>query len=223
MINILNIDGVSFEYGNRNILSDIFLDIRTGVISGLLGRNGAGKSTLLNILSGYIKAPNSSIRLNGDHLESSMISQGVINFCPQYSYIPGEFSIKKIFFDYDLKLSDFNKTFKENQIQEKQQYKHLSGGEKRLLDIFLVVKSKTMFTILDEPFSFLMPIHIEKVKELIISEIPSKGYIITDHLYEHVLELCDQVYLLKEGKTHLANNQADLIDLGYILPKISIY
>jgi ABC-type lipopolysaccharide export system ATPase subunit len=68
---------------------------------------------------------------------------------------------------------------------------------------------------LDEPFTHLSPLQIEKVKELLLEEKTNKGFLITDHLYREVLDICDSLYLLADGETQLTQSVADLETLGY--------
>jgi len=69
---------------------------------------------------------------------------------------------------------------------------------------------------LDEPFSQVMPVHIETIKSIINKENMKKGIIITDHLYEHIIDICDEIYVILNGKTYLTKENGDLIKLGYL-------
>jgi ABC-type lipopolysaccharide export system ATPase subunit len=69
---------------------------------------------------------------------------------------------------------------------------------------------------LDEPFSHLMPIHIETMIEILVEEKQHKGILITDHLYEPIVNCADRLYALSNGKTHLVKKMEDLERLGYI-------
>ncbi len=51
---------------------------------------------------------------------------------------------------------------------------------------------------------------------LLIEEQKSKGILITDHLYEHILDLSDSIYILSNGRTHLTKKSIDLEKLGYV-------
>jgi ABC-type lipopolysaccharide export system ATPase subunit len=68
---------------------------------------------------------------------------------------------------------------------------------------------------LDEPFTHLSPLQIEKAKELLIEEKQNKGLLITDHLYRQVLDICDNLYVLSNGQVHLTKSQSDIERLGY--------
>jgi ABC-type lipopolysaccharide export system ATPase subunit len=51
---------------------------------------------------------------------------------------------------------------------------------------------------------------------LIQEEKANKGLIITDHLYQDVIDICDNLYVLSNGKTHIINHVEELEVLGYV-------
>jgi hypothetical protein len=65
----------------------------------------------------------------------------------------------------------------------------------------ITLRSKTKFVMLDEPFTHLNPLQIEKVKELLLEEKQNKGLLVTDHMFTHIVDISDSLYLLKNGKT----------------------
>jgi ABC-type lipopolysaccharide export system ATPase subunit len=98
---------------------------------------------------------------------------------------------------------------------EKQTIRSLSGGERRLIEVYVLIKSQSQFTMLDEPFSHIMPVHVEKIKGLLVSEKAHKGFIITDHLYQHIIDSCDRLYVLANGQLHLTKSLEDIETFGY--------
>lgn len=218
MINRLDVDSIQFQYGSRKILSDIFVNCSTGTITGLLGRNGQGKSTLLNVIFGSMKASFQSIRINDCPI--SQFGDGkriLVNYLPQFSFVPGGTRVETVFSDYQVDHLGLFDYFPDLSKIQKNKFRELSGGEKRLIEIYIIVKSDSLFTILDEPFSYLMPTQIEVVKQLIKSETIKKGFIVSDHLYEHILEISNHIYLLKDGKTNNVRSIDDLQRLGYLI------
>ena len=69
---------------------------------------------------------------------------------------------------------------------------------------------------LDEPFSQIMPLHIDSIKRLILREKGNKGIIVTDHLYRYIVDICDDLYVINNGKTYLTKSIQDLETLGYV-------
>jgi ABC-type lipopolysaccharide export system ATPase subunit len=84
-----------------------------------------------------------------------------------------------------------------------------------LVEVYVVVKSPSRFAMLDEPFTHLSPLQVEKVKELLLQEKQQKGFLVTDHMYHQVLDICDDLYVLSNGKTHLTKTEADIQALCY--------
>ena len=85
-----------------------------------------------------------------------------------------------------------------------------------MVELYIIARSRTYFAMLDEPFTHLSPIQIEKAKELLLEEKNNKGLLITDHMYRQVFDICDDVYVLSNGKTHLTSSLADVESLGYV-------
>ena len=124
--------------------------------------------------------------------------------------------MQRIFNDFELEYDLFTLVFSEFKGKQKLSVGRLSGGERRLVEIYVIVKSASQFVMLDEPFTQLTPIQIEKVKLLLLEEKENKGLFITDHIYKHVVDISDSIYVLANGRTHLTKHFSDLERLGYV-------
>jgi len=160
-----------------------------------------------------------SVRLNGAHMEQKSRSHKDIRYLPQFNFTPKSTTLKRIFKDFKLDFSDFITLFPEFENFYNNKLSLLSGGEKRIIEIYSIVASPTKFCLLDEPFSQVMPVHVNAIKDLIIREKKNKGMVITDHLYEHIMEISDNLYLLIDGKTNPISNLDDLTKHGYTRKK----
>ncbi|MCB9360686.1 MAG: ATP-binding cassette domain-containing protein [Flavobacteriales bacterium] len=215
MTNRLEVDGVFLEFGVKRVLQNIYLKCETGKVTGLLGKNGAGKTCLLKILFGTLIPNDKSIRINETSLVSSYRSPKDIKYLPQTKLIPISLSVRRVFKDFELNFRDFTAFFPEFKHLYNSKLSVLSGGERRVIEIYSILVSPSKFCMLDEPFSQIMPIQIETIKKLIIREKENKGIIITDHLYNHIIDLSDDVYVLSDGKTYFARGINDLEILKY--------
>jgi ABC-type lipopolysaccharide export system ATPase subunit len=211
----LEADGIELSFGSRKILSDIYICCASGEITGLLGRNGQGKSCLMNIIYGSLKAQSRSIRFNDQSEFEAFKNPSLLSYLPQFSFIPPSLTLKRVFNDFELSFVDFELFLPEFLGRINAKIASLSGGERRLVEVYLIIKSKSAYTILDEPFSHIMPLHIEKIKALIISEKTNKGFFITDHMYQSIIDISNRTYVLKDGKTHFTHSTADIEWLGY--------
>ncbi len=216
MIHTLEADGIQLNFGLRRILTDVYLKCETGKITGLLGRNGQGKSCLMNILLGTLKASISSVRFDGTMVTDAGKRHDLLLYLPQFNIIPKALTIKQVLADFNLAPDNFFNRFPEFEAKASDKVGQLSGGQWRTLEIYIVAKAPSLFCMLDEPFTHLNPIQIEKIKEFLMEEKASKGFLITDHMYRHLLDISDNVYLLKDGKTHLTKTEQDLEALGYV-------
>ena len=214
MIHILEADGIQLEFNGRRILSDIYLKCETGKITGLLGRNGEGKSCLMQIIYGSLESEN-SVRCDGVVYRKAFRQHGLLLYLPQFNFIPKSLTLKRIFQDFDLEFSLFEKRFPEFKNRYTSPLSSFSGGECRLVELYIIIKSRSQFALLDEPFTHATPILADKIVELILEEKKNKGFLITDHMFKWVTEISDYLYLLKNGKTHLAQGLADVELLGY--------
>ena len=215
--NKLLVDSVHIEFGKLQVLQSAFITAQTGRITGVLGRNGCGKSTLFKCIMGGEKPQNMFIRFN-DEPETDYGHIGKrIKYLPQNNFIPANMSLGEAFtlygVDYD-GLVSFDPKF---HTYQRKQRREMSGGEARIAEMYLVLNSEAEFCILDEPFSNIAPKHVEKMQELIIQHKADKGIIISDHMYESVMGITDDLFLLRDGYTFPIKTREDLIHHGYIL------
>ena len=213
-MHILEVDSVRLMLRDKLLLSGIYIKCETGKITGLLARNGQGKSCLMNIIFGNLNCER-SIRIDNVQYQNAYKNRHMLSFLPQFNFIPKSFTLKKIFKDFELDYSIFENQFCEFQSKYHSSINSLSGGQYRIVEIYVIAKSSSYFVLLDEPFTHLSPLQIEKIKELLIEEKVNKGILITDHMYREVLDLSDDIYILKDGYTHLLKSMDEIISLGY--------
>ncbi|MGA0557117.1 ATP-binding cassette domain-containing protein [Larkinella sp. VNQ87] len=214
----LEADGIWLQFGERKILQSVYVRIQAGQITGLLGRNGCGKSCLLKSIMGLMPVETRSVRVDGHYVEKPYQQPGLIRYLPQHPFVPPSLTIRTAFEWYGV---DMNELFGEYPTLEKlknRRMSQLSGGEKRLAEMLLILKSDSAFVLLDEPFSQLMPVQIEQLQATIRQEARRKGILVSDHRYRSVLDLSDTVYFLNAGgrTIRLADPMQNLRDMGYI-------
>ena len=215
MKHTLEVDSVQLAFENRSVLSSVYLKVETGQIVGLLGRNGTGKSCLLRIFFGSL-ATECSVRVNSKPAAPLYKNPFGAGFLPQDNFVPRELSLKQVFWQYNLNKCQFFDWFPEFAEYSNLQVGRLSGGERKILELYLVLNQPHPFILLDEPFCSLGPIQIERMKKLLANAREEKGILITDHLYEHVMELSDRLYVLHKGTVSPAASIEDLVSFGYL-------
>lgn len=199
-MSILEADSIRYNINGRQLLSDIYLKLETGKVTALVGRNGEGKTTLFKIIYGVLHTEDRSVRVDGKYPGPQLYKvPGVLGFLPQKTFTPKHLKVKNLFSIYNLNMSDCFADFPELAKCVNASFGSLSGGETRLFEIYFIVKSPFQFVILDEPFTLISPIFIERLKAFLTKEKANKGILLSDHLIHDVMDVCDDLYLLNMG------------------------
>ena len=187
MKSVLEFDSIELEFGFQKILSSVAMSCSTGEIVGLLGRNGSGKSCLMKIVFGYMNCEFKSVRINKLSIQHGELNK-MIGYLPQENLIPSHVKVGDAIESFEIdsqKILDAI-PFAKDWLNLKPD--QCSGGSLRLLESLLILFSKKPFCILDEPFSGIMPIHIETLKEVLQSEKKKKG----NHHQRSSLSSCEK-------------------------------
>ena len=209
----LIINKISKTYGNKTVVRDITLNIKSGEIVGLLGPNGAGKTTTFYIIVGLVKADSGSILLDKVDISSLPIylrGQKGISYLPQEASIFRGMNVEDNLLSiiemvetekskHEIILQNLLNEFDINHVRKSKSIV-LSGGERRRLEIARTLASNPKYLLLDEPLTGIDPVSIEEIKE-IIKKLKKKniGILITDHNVRETLKIVDRVYIVNEG------------------------
>ncbi|NJB72527.1 ABC-type multidrug transport system ATPase subunit [Saonia flava] len=215
---ILEVDNIELSYNDKKIIHSIYLRAETGKITGILGRNGCGKTTLLRIIFGDLLPKYKNIRIDGTYQKSKLFTKNIIGYLPQNKLLPNSLKLSKAFKWYQLNWEQFTGTFTSFKKYKNLKINELSSGELRVIETYLTLCSSKQIILLDEPFSFIAPIYIEKFKSLMESLKKEKLIILTDHFYRDILEISDSIYFLKNGYSKLIVTREDLENEGYLIP-----
>ncbi len=213
---IIEIDNVELYFNNKRILNGVYLKAETGKVTGILGSNGCGKSCLLNIAFGNLKSKYKLVRIDNKPILKPLYQTKLVGYLPQYNFIPDRMKLKTAFKLFNVSWDDFISDFESFKPYKDFYFNKLSGGECRLVETYIILKSNRKILLLDEPFSHVAPLHIEKIKEIISIEKQHKAIIITDHMYEHIIDVSGTIYLLKNGCTKLIDTIKELEDYKYL-------
>ena len=217
----LHVDSIIKSFDTKQVLTDVFISCNKGEIVGLLGRNGIGKSTLLKIIFGSLPAEGRFVKVGDKVLTNLIDNRKLINFLPQDNFLPNHVKIKTIielFCNTKANASKVKSHFLISPMLNKK-CKELSGGEKRLLEILLIIFSDSIYTLIDEPFNGVAPIIKEEIKKLITEQSKEKGFIITDHDYRNILDVATRIVIIHDGGTKEIKNANELVNWGYIPTK----
>ena len=221
---MLELQHICFERDNKKILDDINLKLDENNFVAITGPNGSGKSTLVKIIMGIEKPDSGKILFNGKDITKLSVDKRAklgIGFAFQQ---PVKFKgitvydLLKIAANKDLNkkeacdiLSQVGLCAKE--YVDREINGSLSGGELKRIEIATVVLREAQLTIFDEPeagidlWSFTNLIDVfEKMRELI------KGITIIISHQERILNIADEVILMRNGKIEEIGNSQQILD-----------
>jgi ABC-type multidrug transport system ATPase subunit len=211
----LIVDSVVVRFGDKTVLSGGYITSETGLVTGLLGRNGAGKSCMFRALMGGLRVENVMVSIDEKPVDRQVIGHS-IKYLPQGRLLPESISLHRAFELYGVNYWSFVNRFPKYSRFCDSHIWELSGGEARLVELYLVLLSEAPFYILDEPFSQIDPVSIEAVQELIRERRKDHGIIVTDHNYEAISSVADNLFVIADGYTNQVHSREDLVRHGYL-------
>lgn len=202
------------RFGNRDIVSDVSLNLSMGEIVGLLGPNGAGKSTCFGMMLGLIKPDKGVITVGGANITRVPVhirARRGIAYLPQEASVFRKLSVAdNILAILELR-NDLGRAARDAKMEElldefgigHLRYEMglaLSGGERRKLEIARALALDPHFILLDEPFAGVDPISVQGIRESIeYLRDRGLGVLITDHNVRDALSICKRSYVLSNG------------------------
>jgi len=224
---ILTVEGVSFSYGELQVLFDISLHVERGEALALLGTNGAGKSTLLRVISGLEKPSNGRITLDGVDIAGTpaerLVESGIV-------LIPGGRAIfTDMTIDENLQMQALTVRKDRAWLQERREvvlstfprlaerlHQHagtLSGGEQQQLALAKGLLLKPKVLCIDELSLGLAPIIVAELLE-IVSQIHGQGVtvVLVEQSLNIAAQLCDRAVFLEKGEVRFEGRTAELLE-----------
>jgi ABC-2 type transport system ATP-binding protein len=204
MEQVLNIRGLSKDYGKIRALNKLDLDIPKGSIFGILGPNGSGKTTTLAILLGILKPTEGSYSwFDGPFDFKAKQKVGAILETPNfYPYLSAYKNLRIVAEIKELSNPDYEGVLELVKLKERahSKFKSYSLGMKQRLAIASALLSDPEVLILDEPTNGLDPEGIAEVRQMII-DIAARGItvLIASHLLVEIEKVCSHVAVIKKG------------------------
>jgi len=211
---VLSLRNLLKSYSGRKVVDSVSLEVSSNAVFGLLGPNGAGKTTTFYMTIGMVKPDRGKVFLNDEditHYPMYIRARRGIGYLPQEPSIFRKLTAKQNIMAIleTLSLSASEQTYRADELLDELGIKHLSsqkasllsGGEKRRLEIARSLATNPSFMLLDEPFAGIDPLAIIDIKN-IVSHLKKRGIgvLISDHNVRDTLGVCDEAYILNEGK-----------------------
>jgi ATP-binding cassette subfamily F protein uup len=217
---VVDLENVSVSYGDKEILRDVTWRIAPGERTGILGVNGAGKSTLLNLVSGTL-LPTSGRVKRGKTIKVATLTQQLFElediWNDRVSDVISRQKSTYITGGKEMTPSQMLERVGFASAQLSTQVKDLSGGQKRRLQLLLILLSEPNVLILDEPTNDLDTDMLAAIEDLLdtypgtllvvshdrylLERVTDNQYAILDRHLRHLPRGVDQYLELRSAQS----------------------
>ena len=224
---ILSIRGMSKSFGRNRVLDHINLDLRRGSVMGLMGENGAGKSTMMKCLFGTYQKDEGEIILDGhevsfsgpkDALENgiAMVHQE-LNQCLERSVVDnlflGRYPVNGAGIVDEARMKkEAAELFRSlgMTVNLTQPMRNMSVSQRQMCEIAKAISYHSKIIVLDEPTSSLTEPEVRKLFTM-MRKLRDQGIslIYISHKMDEILEICDQVSVLRDGKLVMTKDTSE--------------
>jgi ABC-2 type transport system ATP-binding protein len=208
MQEIIKVEQLSKSYEGKMVVDNLHLSLKQGKVLGLLGANGAGKSTTIECILGTRKPDNGKVMILGmdpNRDRKKLFQEVGVQF--QEANYQREIKVNELCEETAsiyTKPDDWHELMKQFGLtgKEKNMVKELSGGERQKLFIILALIGQPKIVFLDELTTGL-DARARRETWKLLSDLKKNGMtmIITSHFMDEVEALCDEIMILKKGKT----------------------
>ncbi|MFR8665098.1 MAG: ATP-binding cassette domain-containing protein [Ruthenibacterium sp.] len=210
MNKVLSAQHITKNYGKKQVLHDVSIDIEPGIIYGLIGRNGAGKTTLLSILTaqntwdtGTVTYGDAPVWENAAALADICFSR---ELSPMMMFGENTYKVRDYLKAAATYYPYWDEAYAQRLVQRfgletKKRISKLSKGMLSMVTIILALASRAPITILDEPVAGLDVVAREDFYKLLLEDYTETGrtFVISTHIIEEAANVFEKVIVMKDG------------------------
>ncbi|MGI6008017.1 MAG: ATP-binding cassette domain-containing protein [Ruminococcus sp.] len=224
---MLEISGLKKKYGDFEL--NCSMRVEAGRITGLIGENGAGKSAAFKAVLGLISTDGGTIKIFGkDSRNLSITDRQKIGVVLADSGFSGYLTVNDIIPVLENLYERFERDFFLKQIRkfnlpEHKKIREFSTGMKAKLKLLVAAGSHPQLLILDEPTVGLDVIARDELLEMLreyMEQNEKNSILISSHISSDLETLCDDVYMIHEGRI-VMHEDVDVLLSEYALLKVS--
>jgi iron complex transport system ATP-binding protein len=226
---MIQIDNLTFGYTDAAVLKDISLSIAAGERWAVIGRNGVGKSTLIRCIAGLVQGDSGTVKVREKDVAaySPRARARIIAYVPQaqglripftvYEYVMmGRFPYQGFMAsasDEDVRFVNETLALTDTVSLKDRPMHTLSGGEQQRVLLAGAVSQHTEILLLDEPATFLDPLHQELIQQTLdrIHKEYHCTILTVTHDINNALYRYDNICALVEGRVYYAGTAVQLL------------
>ena len=217
--------GITVRFGDVEVLSKIDVDIARGSIHGLIGENGAGKSTLGKVLGGYYRASAGSLSVFGKPAgrwdPPKALARGVAIMHQELQLVPHLTVAQNVFMGIEKHRWGVLRRNEASRLQDLMDASglHLNAqtwavdlpiADQQKVEILRALAREAQVIVMDEPTSSLSKDEIDQLHKIMgLLRDEGRTIVYVTHFLDHVLEVCDQVTVLRDGNLVMTEAIAD--------------
>lgn len=224
MIKLMNL-----QKNYKDFSLNVSLEIPAGTVTGLIGKNGAGKSTTLKAILGLIKPDGGEIEVLGKNpkdfsakdRESIGVALSDSGFSLQLNVEDVIHILAKMYRDFDE--ASFRQYCKDQGLPTDKMLRDFSTGMKAKLRVLVAMCHKAKLLVLDEPTAGLDVLARNEILDMLrayLAEDSERSILISSHISSDLEGLCDDIYMIQNGKIIL-HEDTDTILGKYGILKLS--
>ena len=204
---MIRLDNVVKQYDKFRL--DCSLQVPEGRVTGLIGRNGAGKSTAFKTMLGLIEIEGGTVEVFGKAAKNlTAKDREQIGVVLADSGFSGYLRIKDLMPVLDTLYTDFSREqfmagCERMELPINKKIKEFSTGMKRKLQILAALSHNARLLILDEPTAGLDVVARDELLNLLREYMETEGrsILISSHISSDLEGICDDVYLIENGRS----------------------
>lgn len=223
---MLNIDHVVKSYGDFRL--DVTMEVKPGCITGLIGRNGAGKSTTFKAVLDLVRPESGSVQVFGTDARRLSAKEkedlGVVlsdsGFSEYLTVSDIDRILKSMYPKYDS--GYFLSQCARLGLPTDKKVKEFSTGMKAKLKVLVALSHSAKLLILDEPTVGLDVAMREDLLDLLrgyMEADETRAILISSHIATDLEGLCDDIYMIHNGKIVL-HEETDVLLSSYAVLKM---
>jgi ABC-type branched-subunit amino acid transport system ATPase component len=229
---MLTVEGLRKEFGSLVAVRDVDLTLRKGEIHGLIGPNGAGKTTTVDLITGELAPTGGTVRLDGEDIgglsPADIARRGIGRSFQVVQYFP-DMTVRE---HLHLAVRDPGQTLRSlvdrgasttdrvEQVAERVHLgdaldvvaKNLSHGEKRFLDIGVVLGVDADLLLLDEPAAGLNASETAELQRIIEDLRGEYTILIIEHDIDLIRRLTDRITVLHNGAVLATDEPENIVE-----------